>query len=91
MHEEHYISGCEGMTIQYAGKQYILTSEARYTLCEPSNWFSVTVDADAIEYGTSNYVTIFWDIPAEDLENWIASENWASSIVRVIPIDPYED
>lgn len=89
--EQNWVSGCEGMTIRYAGKQYVLTSEARYTLSEPGNWFSVTVDADAKEVGTDNYVTIFWGILTEDLENWIASENWDGNIVGVLPIDPPMD
>lgn len=91
MYENHFISGCEGMTIRHAGKQYILYSEARYTLSDPDYWFSVTVDADAIEVGTNNYVTIDWDIPTEDLENWIASDNWDSNIVGILPIDPPMD
>lgn len=88
MYEENWISGCEGMTIRHAGKQYILYSEARYTLSKPDYWMSVEVEADAIEVGTNNYVTIDWDIPTEDLENWIASENWDGNIVGVLPIDP---
>lgn len=79
------------MTIRYAGKQYVLTSEARYTLGEPGNLFSVTVDADATEVGTSNYVTIFWSIEKDNLESWIASENWDGNIVGVIPIDPPDE
>lgn len=91
MYEENWISGCEGITIRHAGKQYILYSEARYTLSKPDYWYSVTVDADAKEVGTDNYVTIFWNIPTEDLDSWIASDNWNSNIDGVIPIDPPMD
>lgn len=89
--EQHGVSGCEGMAIRCAGKQYVLTSEARYRLNEANYWYSVTVNADAREIGTSNYATIFWEIPTEDLDNWIASDNWDSNITGVIPIDPPDD
>lgn len=91
MYEENWISGCEDMTIRCAGKQYVLTSEARYRLNEANYWYSVTVNADVREIGTSNYATIFWEIPTEDLDNWIASDNWDSNITGVIPIDPPMD
>ena len=91
MYAEYFISGHKGMAIQYAGKQYILFSEGRYTLSEPDHWYSVTVDADAKEVGTDNYVTIFWVIPTEDLDSWIASDNWNGNIDGVIPIDPPMD
>ena len=89
--EQYWISGHKGMAIQYAGKQYILFSEGRYTLSDPDYWDSVNVDADAKEVGTDNYVTIFWVIPTEDLDSWIASDNWNGNIDGVIPIDPPMD
>ena len=91
MSAEYFISGCEGKTIRCAGKQYVLTSEARYRLKEANYYFPVTVDADAREIGTSNYATIFWEIPTEDLDSWIASDNWDSNIAGVIPIDPPDE
>ena len=91
MSAEYFISDREGMTIRCAGKQYVLTSEARYRLNEANYYFPVTVDADAREMETDNYVTIFWEIPTEDLYNWIASDNWDSNIAGVIPIDPPDE
>ncbi len=87
--EEYYISGCEGKIIQYAGKQYVLSSEMRYTISD-TDWPFIEPNADAREIGTDAYVTIYWIIKRDELDKWVQAEEWDNNIQGILSIDPDE-